>query len=439
MPTMCVRPLCSATVFSCNTASFHSDTYTVLVDEKRSYSREEYMGLRLDEELSLVTGKYRGRYRYVVIGAPSGGAAQLASIYGAPLLPCNILTPVPRRNPGDPDDIDDYLSDAIELSRGLAARIRGVADILIHYDPIHDRGWVARELTIRIHLKALPEAYRRFMENHLEPGATIIYIDVKHPWLQFRVDDNIYVQIGGADGIGDTEYIHGGRNLEEAAEALGAPSSGWWSSILDSATRERLPESEWGSRQGLRRSVEEYAEQHGLGLVVIEAASFYNTMVLGTAAYLSTSLEPRGVLVENYKQSASTTMIKKHLVPVWSVFTTRASLRYTERILRHLAGERGVGGEALYVTVPYGYIEQGFRWPDATRLSEWREMLNRYFSETTMVPGTVTGSETTRTLDAMNKIYREAWMLSKKLPRPTYSVDTAALLQEYRRLATLTG
>lgn len=431
MPIECSRPLCSATVFSCIAAASLVDDFVKLVPRRVSYSPREFVELDLEEEARITLEPYRvvdGRkFEFFVVGAPSGGAAQLATILNAPLLPCNILTPVERRSHGSPDDIDSYLGEALEISKSLAKRLGEYVDVLIHYDPIHDRGWVCRNLTIRLHLKKLPKTYRNFILEHAARDAKLVILDVAHPWLQFRVDEALYVQVGGADDLEDWEYVSRSERIEPYLEALEVERYPWVNEVLERCERIRLPESEWGVRKEFVEDAKKFAEENGLEPIVIEINDFYETMVLGTVAYLTNYESFSGIVVENYKQSSSTTPLKLGYLPLWSVFTTRRSLTYVEKILEKLSSSHPIE-EIIYVTVPTGYREQGSKWPDSTYLREWLEMFQRFAKKIVSIPSEVRVGTSTRTLDVMNEIYRSAWSLGEgralhRIEKPILDVD----------------
>ncbi len=424
----CRRPLCSATVFACNTAAALLDTYTRLVPVKTEYSPSEFTKLDLDDEARIITDLYKhSKYEYIVVGAPSGGAAQLAILFNAPLLPCNILTPVKRDRKSHPDDIDSYLSEALELALLLERKIGSKADILIHYDPVHDRNWVTHSLTIRIHFKKLPRVYKEFIKNKLVSNGTIIYVDVRHPWIQYKFTENIYVQVGGADDLCDWEYVNESDKIKKYIDVFNIEKYPWTTDLLDEAEKTKMPESEWGSREQFLEDVKNFAEENDYRLEVITLDNFYHTMFLGTSAYLALIREYNGVVVENYKQSSSTLFIKKKYLPLWSVFTTRKSLYFIDKLLGKIVDGNRVG-ELVYVSVPYGYKEQGTKWPDALSINDWLNVFNKYAEYTILIPREIKPYQSTRTLDVMNKIYEEAWSLGRGKPYSKGNVNSKVIL-----------
>jgi len=438
MPIKCFRPLCSATVFSCNAVAGALDTYTVLEPYKLEYSRNEFLELDLEKEAKITINpllEHRHKYNYIVVGAPSGGAAQLSTILKAPLLPCNFLTPVKRVKPGKPDDVDSYLNESLELAQEVSRRLDEEADILIHYDPIHDRGWITKDLTIRIHYKKLPRTYKEVIKETLRENGVIIYINVSSPWIQFRFNENIYVQIGGADDLEDWEYIEESPSISKYREVFDIEKYPWTTSLLEEAEKTSEPESEWGSRKELLDDVMDFACRNNYEFIVIDLDNFYKTMILGTIAYLANIGEYRGVVVENYKQSSSTLPLKLKYLPIWVVFTTKKSLEYLRRILDNIVEEtRGKLEETIYVTVPYGYREQGTRWPDTTSISDWIKLLRKYADKVKIIPSQITKYDSTRTINVMNKIYEETYKLGQNIEIPRYAPRIDFIREIYEKI-----
>ncbi|MCR4392085.1 MAG: hypothetical protein NUV94_04750 [Candidatus Acetothermia bacterium] len=105
----------------------------------------------------------------------------------------------------DPDDLGTYLSTA----HGAMGYLRpdGRFELIVHCDPIHDRDLVAHACLIRVQLLALPEAYRKFIRNHLAPGGTLILAEGTYPWPQVALAPGVWLQVGGLGGISPEEYL----------------------------------------------------------------------------------------------------------------------------------------------------------------------------------------------------------------------------------------
>ncbi|NPA96396.1 MAG: hypothetical protein GXO32_02190, partial [Crenarchaeota archaeon] len=70
MPARCLRPLCSATVFSCCAAASLLDTYVELVPHRYCYTPREFVELDLEREAEVTLYPYSelgsARLRYFV-------------------------------------------------------------------------------------------------------------------------------------------------------------------------------------------------------------------------------------------------------------------------------------------------------------------------------------------------------------------------------------
>ncbi len=431
LPVKCIRPLCSATVFAFNSIAAALDDYTFLVDVLREYSREDFKSLDLEREASVVAdAAFKVNTETAVVGAAGGGCAQLSAVFKGVFLPCNILTPVRRLGVFDPDDCEGYVKEAVDVVSHIAPKYRDSVDFIIHYDPVHDRGWVRRNLTIRLHLKKLPNSYKRVLTR----CRRVFLINVKHPWTQFKLDENVYVQVGGADGLSDRDYIEYSERVHELLKELGVKNYPWICKLLEECEKVKAPESEWGVRESFLSDVEEFCKERGIDVIRVDLEIFHELSVLGTAAYLASNLsgESRGAVVENYKQSCSTTFIRRRLVPVWAVFTTSGSLKVVDAVLKHISSTFDIG-ELIYVTVPYGYREQGHKWPDSVSFEEWKSMLRKYCSNLVTVPEKVFSGASTRTLEVMNEIYRRAWELGRGFEPPKNIVVD---LEKFRKILT---
>ncbi len=137
-----------------------------------------------------------GPYSAVVIGAPSGAAAHLAALLRAPLLTSSLLLAF-RRPSTPPDDVAEAQKRAEPLLEALTQareRISALPFELVHHvDPVHDRLLVKHLALVRVKLHALPEAYRAFLRERLEPGGALVLLNCTYPWPQYRLGDGVYV------------------------------------------------------------------------------------------------------------------------------------------------------------------------------------------------------------------------------------------------------
>ncbi len=178
-----------------------------------------------------------GPFDAVVIGAPNGGVAHIAAALRAPFLSQHFL--LSFRDPTDPDDVQT----TFEHGSALAERILQREPTLVvvnHYDPLHDRYLVRWVNHIRLKLLDLPEAYKAFIRQRLRPGGTVIFIDCRYRWLQYRVGPRHTFQVGGLGDVTPREYLEGRPEIERLRGRRG----GW---SLEDLSLEERPESEWGA------------------------------------------------------------------------------------------------------------------------------------------------------------------------------------------------
>jgi hypothetical protein len=277
-----------------------------------------------------------GPFDALLIGAPNGGVAHLAAALGAPFLSQHFL--ISFRDPTHPDDIDTYFERGTALARRILRREPMVA-VVNHYDPLHDRFLVRWVNHIRLKLLDLPEAYRTFIRRRLRPGGTLIFIDCRYLWLQYRVGPRHTFQVGGLGDVSDREFLEGRPEIESLR---GAP--GGWS--LPDLPLERQVESEWGAAPPLREVVEAFARANGYRFLALEGdhPEWYACLALDAHRRLSEreGREPQGVLVEMFTQSNPVAPLRSRLLPLWLPFNCADSLRFLRRMREHLPPDRPV-------------------------------------------------------------------------------------------------
>jgi hypothetical protein len=292
-------------------------------------------------------------YDTIVLGAPSGGIGHLAALLGAPFLSEHFVTRYRYR--GDPDDVMGYLACGTSLAKIV---LENNADLqaVTHYDPVHDRFMVPHVNYLRMKLLDLPDPYRRFIERSLRPGGTILFADSRHLWRQYRVSRRHRFQVGGLGGLADTDYIQGSPEVERY---LTGKESG---RHPNAASRRRswtaplpwLPEreSEWGSLQAFRRSVETFAGENGYRFLALNGthpADFSRIAFYASyQAILNTGQEPSGVLADCFTLTSPTGALRAGLVPLWLPFNCVDSLGF----LRDMAPEFPSRKPVLLAPVP---------------------------------------------------------------------------------------
>jgi len=414
----------------CLSASYVKDDYLTVRPLKLFTSPISVIRMNLSHEMYMNTfflTRYIRRPCYILTGAASGGALHLSFALGAPILPCNVLKIVLRGPlglpfPKDPDDIGSYVKGAFKLAKRIVENNRGLR-LVIHYDPVHDRPLLRYAYTIRLHLTDLPRSYAIFIERYLKTLEAVVLLNIKHSWPQLRLRDNVYLQVGGANSLSPQEFLEGSSRLQSWLESEGGKPF-WKGDILQSYSIENMPESEWSVQQEYVDSVINFCERSSIRLVYVEVENYYETNKLGSyifkELYEEADLEPRGLCVEVYTASASTTIPKMGLIPIWAVFMTKESLERTVHTLKEM--NTGSLKEILFIPYPYGLREQGVKWPDAVSIDEWLKALasiarvkmpieERYLRRTGLF-----------LLKAINKVYENSWRMGAKMSLPKVKV-----------------
>ncbi len=206
----------------------------------------------------------KGPFPAITLGAALGGAsAHLALALGGPFLPQAFVTTLRGGAPdGDPQV---YLQRSLERARSIA-RMNPEVLTIQHYDPVHD-GWMTRHVNhLRFKLLDLPGVYREYLQQHLEPGGAVVYLNCGARWLRYRLDSRSVFQVGGWGNISPREFISGSPRLQAYARTTGLSRSDW---SLSGYPLEEGPESEWGCEPGLGSALEAFCHKQGYRFIEI--------------------------------------------------------------------------------------------------------------------------------------------------------------------------
>ncbi|MGQ4833619.1 MAG: hypothetical protein ACP6IS_06975 [Candidatus Asgardarchaeia archaeon] len=313
------------------------------------------------------------KYNFIVIGAPSGAAAHLASILGAPFLTQHFLL-ILNANERNPDDVNLFLKSGLEISNILnTINNPDLLEIIIHYDPAHDRFMLRYLDTIRFKLRKLPSDYRSFMINNLKDEATIVFLDVKYFWYHYRIGDNITFQIGGLGDISPDEYINGSERLSNWLKMQGSKASAW--SLGNEYSIEKYPESEWGTVSDLENDVQEFANENGFKFIKLSVDHPEKVSEFVFNFYLSLfnelSIEPTRYFFDMFTAINPYFNIATSSIPIWLPFRCYDSFRFAEYIVRQINKEQ-LTPELFFLTLVPGYTET----LDQVKINEWIKLLS---------------------------------------------------------------
>jgi hypothetical protein len=265
----------------------------------------------------------------VILGAPNGGVAHLATALDAPFLSQHFLFSF--RDHTHADDIATYRAHGDALAAPLLARNPDLAAVN-HYDPLHDRFLVKYVNHIRLKLLVLPAAYQEFIRTHLRPGGTLVFTDCRYPWLQYRLGDRHTFQVGGLGAVSDREFLDGRPEIEAMQRAERSPFVGGWR--LDEPL-ETGPESEWGTLPPLRQAVEDFAAAEGYRFLALKGDSpeWFSALAFRAHRRLSEKegRPPQGLFIDCFTQVDPVACRQSRLWPFWLPFNCADSLDFLRR------------------------------------------------------------------------------------------------------------
>ena len=276
------------------------------------------------------------RFPVAVVGAALGGAAAyLSAALGGPFLPEPFILAFRGGS------LDDNLEPVLATTGRLEAALRpSMPDVLLihHFDPIHD-GWLTPYVHhLRLKPTSLPQAYRRFLLDRLQPGATIVHLDCQASWLAFSLGENSRLQVGGWGDIPPQEYLDGSPRIDAWLRARGSAHRGGWRPPGLEASW--LPESEWGAEPDFGQSLAEFAAQAGFDYIPVSYRHphHYSLLALGLveAMYRHNNTQPAGSFVGMFNLYDPSTVFSRRLLPLWLVFNTTDSLHFLRALIDQL-------------------------------------------------------------------------------------------------------
>jgi len=288
------------------------------------------------------------QYGAIVVGSPNGGVAHLAALLGAPFLTTSFgLT---FRHPTiDADDHHAYVESAgAVVDSILAANPSEGYELIVHYDPLHDRSLVKVVDFVRVKLRDLPVCYREFIDRHLAPGGRLILIDCAYPWPQYELRDRAYVQIGGLGGISPDAFL-----------------DRWPLDLPLDARRE----SEWGCPESFAPGVRGFAVERGIETVAVTFDHPWQYSLLTYEAYLACDDARRGsLLIDCFNHLNPRTNLEIGIPGLWLPFNTEEGLTFVKEALH---------GRSLN-WIGFALLPSFADSPDTGSLQPWLDLLTRH-------------------------------------------------------------
>lgn len=270
-------------------------------------------------------------YPVVFVGSSSGALVHLAAALGAPWLPQTMLIPL-RRKGGGIDDPKGDLAWARPHAERLLANNPGVQLHQMH-DPSQDRLSLQYLTYFRTKYRRLPPAYRRFLNERLRPGATIILSECTRTWKTLQVGDRHVFQFGAVGGMEADEYTYGSPRVAAYLEHYDAGIRSWDAPVPDGES----PEAEWGFEESLRAEVLDLARKRGLRVLplVFREPDLLSPLVadLHRAWYRRLGRPDGRLLVGSFVLLEPHWTLRTGSVPYWVTFNAGPELDKLHRYL----------------------------------------------------------------------------------------------------------
>jgi hypothetical protein len=332
----------------------------ILEREFLSYHREVLQRRKLDA---------------IFLGASNGGSLHLADIMRTVMLFSGLNITVTRKG-GDPDDAEGFIEFGRKLMREFLPKNDNL-EIVLHFDPVHDRN----NLQYLFHFRSkfwLPNAYRKFIKDHLKKGGDIVFFDVQEPWLHYKLDDRFYYQCGGLDDLTPEEYAFGSKRIDSWLKEIGATHRGGWG--IEGEKPLKSYDSEYGNSPRMVKATKEFAEEQGYSFTHIKAEKAHDlstmTTYLANQAMSEKGIKPKGVIVEQYTQLVPLAVKRLGLLPVWTYYVLRESFNDTKKMLNTVFKDYLEEAEEL-VFLPTQPFNPGPP-EDYVTGEEWHKLLKSY-------------------------------------------------------------
>ncbi|WP_043636559.1 hypothetical protein [Nonomuraea candida] len=323
--------------------------------------------IRSEELAGWVSGHYPRRPSPVAfVGSSNGALVHLAAALGVPWLPQTLLLPV-RRHGVSPDDPRGDLAVTRPAGEALLA---ANPDLVLHHmhDANQDRLMIAGMTYFRVKWRRLAAAYRRFLEETLPRGATLVVVDCGLRRPVTRVGPRYLFQHGALGGATPEEYEHGGPRVAAYLRRYGSDRRAWDYPPADGES----PEAEWGFEPELLGDLTDLARRNGwrLARLRFEEPEDLSPVVadLYRSWYARRGLPGDRLLVECFLLLEPWWTLRSGSVPYWMVFNAEQSRR---RALSYLDGVEAFD-EIRLMLFSHGVESVGL-----ASVADWRELLGR--------------------------------------------------------------
>lgn len=295
-------------------------------------SPETLGNVRAEVMTEWVTSSYpQRRYPAVAIGSTSGAHVHLGAALGIPWLPQTFLVPVRH-----PSLSVDEPKPALEWAKKPAERLlEANPELQLHhmFDPNQDRLMLHKMTYFRVKLLRLTQAYKRFIEETLEPGGTLYLVECQRSYPTVKVGERHIFQFGALGGATPAEFYEGSERVERYLDHYNAHVRRWDAPEPDGDR----PEAEWGFEAALRNDVEQYARYRGYKVkrIIFEEPEHLSPLVADLYRwwYKERSIVANRLMVESFLLLEPYWALRTASVPFWMKFNMEPSAEWLEAYL----------------------------------------------------------------------------------------------------------
>jgi hypothetical protein len=330
-------------------------------------TQEEAEDVRSDSFARWVTSQYEGRqYPYILLGAPLGSLAYLAAVLDAPFLPLNYSLAV--RHPSmNPDSVKEHVERAEKLANTFLKNDNNI-QIINEYDPIHDRLRLKHGTVLRCRFKSLPPAYDQFIKSHLRPNGTVMLLESRVGWRQYKFGDNFFHQVGRPGGIPCEEYLFGSSRLKVFLAKFMQDEANYRLNRPD----ELQPEAQFGVTPAIRISTIDCANKYNRDICQLFSDDIYQVNNLVSQLFIRCArregMRPKYAYIHSGSFIAPYLCLRSSLMPVWAPTPCFPAHEFVRSYLKRYPFEIE---EILASFEPS--IEDA---PDFLQIQRWQEILS---------------------------------------------------------------
>jgi hypothetical protein len=321
--------------------------------------------VRAEQLANWVVSHYpRRRYPVVFAGSSNGAMTHLAAALGAPWLPQTLLLAV-RTGGLDPDDPATDMRAMTSVGQDLVAA-NPALELHHMHDPVQDRLMIARMAYFRVKFLRLPQTYRTFLAQCLEPGGTLVLVDCALRWPVTTVADRHLFQFGAPGGATQCEFFEGGPRVAGFLRQNGSDRDRWQPPEPDTVG----PEAEWGFAEPLAADLTSAAAGLGrtVGRLRLDQPEDASPLIAGLFRhwYGERGLPTGRLLVSSFLIMDPVLTMRTGQVPYWALFGSRPSV---DRLTDYLSATPPYDDIRLTV-FPHGMDSIGL-----AGIGEWQQML----------------------------------------------------------------